>query len=127
LSFENWLYKKADQNAHNEILAFLMMTIGMNLLIGGLVITTIAIGEPVLFPFITQQPMTSSEVLGLVLTTAGFAVVSVGFLLVIHYDKEASWYMHETEKSTIRKKKTVNRTANKALEEWLGKTKKDAD
>jgi len=126
LSFEDWLYKKADQNVHNEILAFLMMIMGMNLLIGGLVITTIAIGESVLLPFITQQPMTP-EVLGLGLTTAGFAVVSVGFLLVIHYDKEASWYMHETEKSTIRKKKIADRTVNKALEEWLGKTKKDAE
>jgi len=46
---------------------------------------------------------------------------------VIHYDKEASWYMHETEKSTIRKKKIADRTVNKALEEWLGKTKKDAE
>ncbi|MEM2102659.1 MAG: hypothetical protein QXM22_04015 [Candidatus Bathyarchaeia archaeon] len=126
MSFEDWLYKKANQNAHNEILAFLMMIIGMHLLIGGLVITTIAIGEPLLFSFMTQRPTTSSETLGLVLTTTGFAIVSVGFLLVVYYDKEASWYMRETEKSTTRKKKNTDRTVNQALEEWLGKTKKDA-
>ncbi|MGQ9565550.1 MAG: hypothetical protein ACUVT5_03270 [Candidatus Bathyarchaeales archaeon] len=98
-----------------------MVIMGLQLLIGGLVITTIAVGEPILFSFATQQSMSPSEALGLVLTTAGFAVVSVGFLLVIHYDKEASWYMRETEKSTVRKKKTIERTVNGALEEWFGK------
>ena len=101
-----------------------MMTLGMNLLIGGLVVTTITVGEPVLLPFIIQQPLNLSATLGLILTIAGFAILSVGFILVIHYDKEMSWYIHETEKSTMyRKRGNRVRTGNKILEEYFDKEK----
>jgi hypothetical protein len=46
LSFPDWLYRKAEQNAQSEILAFLMMVLGMNLLMGGLIVTVIAACDP---------------------------------------------------------------------------------
>ena len=44
LSFEDWLYRKSEQNAHSEILSFLMMVMGVNILVGGLVVTVITVG-----------------------------------------------------------------------------------
>jgi hypothetical protein len=118
LSFEDWLYRKAEQNAHNEILAFLMMIMGMNLLIGGLVVTVIVLGEPTLLLFIIQQPLSHSATIGFMLTVAGFSVLAFGFVLVVHYDRERSWYVGETTKSTMyRKKKPTAKTTNQTLKE----------
>jgi hypothetical protein len=124
LSFEDWLYRKADQNAHNEILAFLMMIMGINLLIGGLVVTVITVGEPALLPFINQQPLSYSAMIGFTLTLAGFAILAVGFILVVHYDRERSWYVSETTKSTTyRKKKPTVKAMDKTLQELANQRK----
>jgi hypothetical protein len=124
LSFEDWLYRKADQNAHNEILAFLMMIMGINLLIGGLVVTVIVVGEPIILPFIIQQPPSQSATIGFTLTLAGFAILAVGFILVVHYDRERSWYVGETTKSTMyRKKKPTAKTLDQTLQELAAQRK----
>jgi hypothetical protein len=118
LSFEDWLYRKADQNAHNEILALLMMIMGINLVIGGLVVTVVVVGEAVLLPFISQQPQNQSAMIGFTLTLAGFIILAAGFVLVVHYDRERSWYVGETMKSTMyRKKKPTAKTMSDALQE----------
>ena len=104
MSFEEWLYRKAEQNAHNEILAFLMMILGMNLLIGGLLVTLLVAGEPISLPFITQQPPSQTVTLGFTLTVMGFIVLAAGFILVIHYDRQRTWYVGETTKSSVFKK-----------------------
>ena len=124
MSFENWLNRKAEQNAHSEILAFSLMILGMNLLMGGLLVTIIVIGEPFFFPLTVQQPLSVSVALGPILTVVGFSVLSVGFILVIYYDKEKSWYINETKKFTFyQKRKTISKTANELLEELSKKDK----
>ncbi|MDI6904018.1 MAG: hypothetical protein QMD13_00780 [Candidatus Bathyarchaeia archaeon] len=62
-----WLHRKADENAHNEILAFLLIILGVNLLIGGLLTVIVVVGEPawlLVFPY--TPPKTPSTYLGLV-------------------------------------------------------------
>ena len=116
MSFQEWLYRKAEQNAHNEILAFLMMILGMNLLIGGLIVTVITTGGPNLLFYLTQQPLSQSAVLGLVLTVTGFLILSAGFVLVVHYDRQRSWHLNEIEKSTRpRNRKVTIRTQDELL------------
>jgi membrane protein implicated in regulation of membrane protease activity len=118
LSFQEWLYRKAEQNAHSEILAFLMMILGMNLLMGGLILTVITAGGPNLLFYVTQQPLTQSAVLGLVLTITGFLILSASFVLVVHYDRQRSWHLKEIEKSTrLRNKKVTIKTADELLRE----------
>ncbi|MGA2767441.1 MAG: hypothetical protein ABSF24_03905 [Candidatus Bathyarchaeia archaeon] len=118
MSFQEWLYRKAEQNAHSEILAFLMMILGMNLLMGGLILTVITAGGPNLLFYVTQQPLTQSAVLGLVLTITGFLILSASFVLVVHYDRQRSWHLKEIEKSTrLRNKKVTIKTADELLKE----------
>ena len=125
MSFEDWLYRKSEQNAHSEILAFLMVVLGVNILIGGLVVTTITVGQvPPLFSMFSQS-LNSSGVLGLVLTLVGFCLLCAGFILVVYYDRERSWYLGEIEKSTqIKNRKISVRTAHDVLEELVGGKKK---
>lgn len=122
MSFRDWLYRKADEHAHNEILSFLLMILGVNLLIGGLLITVIIAGEPswlLIFPYKPSQ--TSSAYLGLILAIAGFALLSSGFLLVIHYDRKRSWCIKELEKSNMHKRVSSLKSVNEIMEEYMGK------
>ena len=117
LSFQEWLYRKAEQNAHSEILAFLMMVLGMNLLIGGLITTVITAGASNLLFYVTQ-PLSQSSVVGLVLTITGFLILSAGFVLVVHYDRQRSWHLKQIEKSApLRNRKTTIKTADELLKE----------
>ncbi|MGD0496782.1 MAG: hypothetical protein ABSB28_12230 [Candidatus Bathyarchaeia archaeon] len=100
MSFQEWLYRKAEENAHNEILAFLMMVLGMNLLIGGLIVTAITAGGPNSLFYVTQQPLSQSAILGFALTVTGLFILLAGFVLVVHYDRQRSWHLKEIEKST---------------------------
>lgn len=127
LSIGDWLHRKAEENAHNEILAFLMTVLGVNLVVGGLLVVIIVVGEPswlLIFPYEPLQ--TSSAYLGLILTITGFAILSAGFVLVMYYDRKRSWYIKEIEKSSIRRKISHPKSVKEILEEYTDKRKKRA-
>lgn len=122
---EDWLHKKAEEYAHNEILALLLIILGVNFLTTGLLVTLFSLGEEGLQLFLTfKQLQSATATLGLILAAAGFGVSSAGFLLVIHYDRKKSWYRRQLEDSSIMKKwKTEVKTVDQILEEYVGKKK----
>lgn len=94
-----------------------MMTLGMNLLIGGLIVTIMVMRQLNLFPFMLQQPLRQSATLGLILTFSGFSILSAGLILVIDYDRQRSWHLSQIEKSTKLKSRKISiGTANEILE-----------
>lgn len=102
-----------------------MVVLGVNILIGGLVVTTITVGQVSPLFSMFSQSLNSSGVLGLVLTLVGFCLLCAGFILVVYYDRERSWYLGEIEKSTqIKNRKISVRTAHDILEELVGGKKK---
>jgi hypothetical protein len=107
MAFEDWLNRKADHYAHNEILAFLMMILGANFLVGGLVITVVTTGELMTFPFIIHQTLTMASVIGLVLSVTGVFVLLSGFFLVLHYDRKRKWHLGEIEKADKLKNRKI--------------------
>jgi hypothetical protein len=126
LSFEDWQYRQAEKNAHNEILAFIIMVIGVNLLIGGLIITVFTTGQPIIIPFITQQFINLPIALGVILTNSGFAIIFAGFTLSIRYDKQRSWHLKEIDKSGGQKNWQVAvKTANEMFQQIDEKKKKN--
>lgn len=126
LSIEDWHNIKAEQNAHNEILAFLMMIVGVNLLVGGLIVTVMTVGEPIINPFNIQQVLSYSSILGLILTISGFSIISAGFILVIHYDRKRTWHLKEIEKTTALKNRKIHiRSVEQILDELVHEEKKD--
>ena len=118
LSFEDWLYRKSEQNAHSEIMAFLLVVLSVNLLLGGFVVTMLTVGQQAMLPFLVVQSSSASGVLGLILTVAGFCLLCLGFILVVYYDKGRSWYLGEIDRATQRKNRKVKiKTAHDVLEE----------
>jgi cytochrome c biogenesis factor len=119
------MHRKAEEHAHNEILAFSMTALGVNLLIGGLLVIIMVAGETswfLSFPYASLQ--IPPAYLGLILTTAGFVILAAGFTLVMYYDRRRAWYMKEIEKSSIRKEKGVLKSADEILEEYTGQKKR---
>ncbi len=125
MSFEDWQYRQAEKNAHNEILSLIIMVIGVNLLIGGLIITVLTTDQLIIIPFITQQIINLPIALGVLLTNSGFIIIFAGFALGIHYDKQRSWHLKEIDKSSDRKNWQVAvKTANEMLQEIDEKKRK---
>lgn len=126
MSMEDWMHRKAEENAHNEILAFLMTVLGVNLLLGGLIVAILVAGELswfLIFPYTLSQK--SSAYIGLIVTITGFLILSAGFILVIHYDRKRRWYIKEMEKSSLLKKwRKEYKTVNQILEEYEGKERR---
>ena len=122
MSIEDWHNIKAEQNAQSEILAFLLMIVGVNLLMGGLIVTVMMVGEPIINPFIIQQTLNYSTVLGLIFTIAGFSIISAGFILVIHYDRKRTWHIKEIEKATKLKSRKISLKSTKEMLEELSET-----
>jgi hypothetical protein len=112
------MHRKAEEHAHNEILAFSMTALGLNLLIGGLLVIIIVSGESSLslsFPYMPLQ--ISPAYFGLILAITGFVILAAGFMLVAYYDRKRTWYMREIEKASIRKEKGVLKSVDEILEE----------
>jgi hypothetical protein len=74
MSYEDWLRRKADQYGHSEILAFLMIILGMNLLVGGFIVTVITTGQIMDLQFIIQHSLSQSSAIGLILTARALAL-----------------------------------------------------
>ncbi|UCF58624.1 MAG: hypothetical protein JSV15_06065 [Candidatus Bathyarchaeota archaeon] len=98
--------RKAEENAHNVTLAFLIVILGTVILIGGLLLTVIIVQEPRWLLFVPYQllPFHPYAFLGLILTSTGFPLTCVGFILVVHYYRKRSWSTRQLEKSEPYKK-----------------------
>ena len=100
MSFGDYLHRKADDSAHNEILAFLTVILGAVILMGGFLVTFIVVEQPMwflLFPYqISSQP---SSFLGLILALTGFLLMSTGFIMIIYYDRRKVWCLSQIEES----------------------------
>ena len=100
-----------------------MMILGMNLLMGGLIVTVITAGGPNLLFYVTQQPLSQSATLGLALTAMGFFIPFFSFALVVHYDRQRSWHLKEIEKSSRTKnRKVAIKTADELLKEYANES-----
>jgi len=121
LSYEDWLNRRADESSHNEIMSFLMVILGINISIGGLIVTILTSGEPNIFPFLSPQPVSFSIALGPILTIVGFALTSAGFMLSVYHDRRRSWYLGEIHKATAyeQKKKSKSKAADPVLEPYI--------
>jgi uncharacterized membrane protein len=122
--FEDWLHRKAEENAHNEILAFLLMVLGMNLLMGGLLMSLIVAGELTVVLQPSSLPPSFTAYSGFILTVVGFLVMFSGFTLTIYYSRKRLWFISEIERSTLRMK-IPPKTANTILDEYAGKRKRE--
>jgi formate-dependent nitrite reductase membrane component NrfD len=126
LLVEEWLHRKAEENAHNEMLAFLLIVLGVQFLTTGLLVTIFTSGQEMWLFALYKQLQTASIGLGLILTITGFTISSTGFILVVHYDRKKAWYRRQIEKTSIIEKwKMKPKSVDEILEEYVGRRKKE--
>jgi heme/copper-type cytochrome/quinol oxidase subunit 1 len=100
MSFGDFLQRKADDSTHNEILSFLTVILGAVLLMGGLLITSMAVEQTQWFLLLPYQLSSHpSAFLGLILTSTGFILIIVGFVSVIYYDRRKAWCLSQIQKA----------------------------
>ena len=123
MAYNDLLSRKINEIAHNEILAFLTVILGMVTLIGGLLVTILVVETPkwlLILPY--QPPTTPPTILGLILTLTGFILLSIGFISVIYYDRQRLWATSKLEKfGHTTDKEDILEPIRKALEKHTEK------
>jgi phosphatidylglycerophosphatase A len=104
-----------------------MMILGVNLLVGGFIVTVIMTGQIMDLQFVIQHSLSQSSAIGLFLTGIGFLMLSAGFVMVVYYDCKKSWHLGEVEKTEkVKNRKITIRTTRETLEELTQEKRKDA-
>ncbi len=94
MSFEEYLREKAAESRQKESIGFSLIVLGMVLLVGGLLITLIVVGNPDWLLFIpwkrTSEP---TSMISLSMTLSGFVLAFAGATYIIFASSERSWYL----------------------------------
>jgi len=94
MSFEEYLHERAAESRHKESVGFSLIVLGMTLLIGGLLITFITVGNPDWFIFIPwKQTSEPTSMISLSMTLSGFVLAFVGATYIIYASSERSGYL----------------------------------
>lgn len=97
-----YMRDKVQEYRHREVLAYLTINIGVMFLVGGLLIAvTLAnnLNWLLIFPYDPNGHTTSF--IGTILCVFGFVLISVGFVLAFHYDREKLWFSKKLKESNV--------------------------
>lgn len=94
MSFEEYLREKAAESRQKETVGFSLIVLGMVLLVGGLLITLIVVGNPDWFLFIPwKRTSDPTSMISLSMTLSGFVLAFAGATYIIFASSERSWYL----------------------------------
>jgi len=100
--YEEYMRDKVGEYRHREVLAYLTINMGIVFLVGGLLIAvTLAenLSWLLIFPFEPNSYTTSF--IGTILCVFGFVLISGGFILAFHYDREKMWFSKKLRESNV--------------------------
>jgi len=100
--YAEYLRDKVEEYRHREILAYLTINIGAVFLVGGLLIAvTLAENLNWLLIFPYEPNSYASSFIGTILCVFGFVLISGGFVLAFHFDRERSWFSKKLKESNL--------------------------
>lgn len=100
MALRDYLHEKAEESRHNETLAFLIMVIGVNFLVGGIVATVVTVEDPEWLLFIPYKLNSHPySLVGLSFTSIGLVLLILGIVFSIHYALQRSLYMDRLKES----------------------------
>lgn len=94
MSFEDYMREKAAESRQKETAGFSLLVLGMVLLVGGLLITLIVVGNPDWFLFIPwKRSSDPTSLISLSMTLSGFVLAFAGATYIFFASSERSWYL----------------------------------
>jgi len=94
MSLRDYLHEKAEESRHNETLGFLILIIGVVILMSGLLVTAIKVENPDWLLFIPYKLNTHPySLLGLSLTSMGWALLILGMVFSTHSALQRTMYI----------------------------------
>lgn len=100
MALRDYLHEKAEESRHNETLAFLIVVIGVNFLVGGMVATVVAVESPEWLLFIPYKLNSHPySLVGLSFTSIGLVLLVLGIVFSIHSALQRSLYMDRLKES----------------------------
>jgi len=102
LALRDYLHEKAEESRHNETLGFLIMVIGVNLMVGGVLATVVSVENPDWLLFIPYKFNSNPySLVGLSFAIIGLVLLVLGVVFSVHSALQRSLYMDrlkETQK-----------------------------
>lgn len=100
LALRDYLHEKAEESRHNETLGFLIMVIGVNFLVGGIVATAVTVENPEWLLFIPYKLNSHPySLVGLSFTSIGLVLLVLGIIFSIHSALQRSLYIDRLKDS----------------------------
>jgi len=100
--YAEYMRDRVEEYRHREVLAYLIINMGVVFLVGGLLITvTLAENLSWLLIFPYEANKYASSFIGTILGVFGFVLTSGGFILAFHYDREKLWFSKKLRESNV--------------------------
>jgi len=100
--YEEYMRDKVQEYRHREVLAYLTINMGIVFLVGGLLISvTLAENLSWLLILPYEPNIYTTSFIGTILCVFGFVLISGGFILAFHYDREKMWFSKKLKESNV--------------------------
>ena len=100
MSLSEYLHENAAESRHKEAVGFSVVVLGMVLLVGGVLLTLVTVGNPDWFLFIPwKQTSNPTSLISLLMTLGGFMILFAGAIYIIFASSQRSGYLRSLKKA----------------------------
>jgi len=100
MSLSEYLHENAAESRHKEAVGFSVVVLGMVLLVGGVLLTLVTVGNPDWFLFIPwKRASNPTSLISLFMTLGGFVILFAGAIYIIFASSQRSGYLRSLKKA----------------------------
>jgi len=118
MSITEYLHENAAESRHKEAVGFSLVILGMLLLVGGVLITLITVGDPNWLLFIPwKQTSNPTSLISLFMTLSGFVIMFGGAVYIIFASSKRAGYLSSLKKASEYAPKREGETFEQELQD----------